>query len=244
MDVRTAGGDGPRVVWIHGLGEAARCFDRIVAHPQLAACAHQLVDLPGYGRSPWGAVDSIDATIDRLCRWLRGGPPAIVVGHSLGGVIATLCGERAPGPVRAVVDVEGNGSLGDCTFSSQVATYREDDFASHGRDALWASLDASDPALRGYAAAIGFCDPRQMWRHAVDLVELSRGEQLAARRAALAVPLTFIAGAPRGICARSRVLLFEAGVPIVDVGPAGHWPFIDAPDAFADAVAAAIADKA
>ena len=157
-------------------------------------------------------------------------------------LLATLVAERAPAQVRAVIDVEGNGSLGDCTFSSQVAAYGEDDFADHGHDALWAKLaaESGDPALRGYAASMAFCDPRQIWRHAVDLVELSRTEQLAARRAALAVPLTFLAGAPGGVCARSRELLAAAAIPIVDVAPAGHWPFVDQPAAFAAAVADAL----
>ena len=240
MAVRRLPGDGPPLVWIHGLGESSRCFDAIVAHPVLAARDHTLLDLPGYGRSPWSAPASIDATVDALIAYL--GVPPILIGHSLGGVVATLVAERAPAAVRAVIDVEGNSSLGDCTFSGQVAAYSEDDFVDHGHDALWAALarDHADPALRGYAASIAFCDPRQMWRHAVDLVALSRAETLAARRAALAVPFTFLAGFPRGICPHSRALLTAAAIPIVDVAPAAHWPFLDQPDAFAAAVARAV----
>lgn len=238
MAVRRFDGAGPPLVWIHGLGESSRCFDAIVAHPRLAGRTHLLVDLPGYGRAPWAAPESIEATAARLAGWLP--EPAIVIGHSLGGVIATALAERAPERVRAVIDVEGNGSLGDCTFSSQVAAGTVDDFVAHGHDALWASLDTRDRALRGYAASMAFCDPRQMWRHAVDLVALSRAEGLAARRAALAVPLTFIAGAPGGVCARTRELLAAAGVRVIELAPAGHWPFVDRPDDFAAAVAAAL----
>lgn len=240
MAVRETGGEGVRVVWIHGLGESGRCFEAITGHPRLGAARHVVVDLPGYGRAPWGPPRSIDATVAALVDWLRAGPPAVVVGHSLGGVLATLIGAAAPDCLRAIVDVEGNSSLGDCTFSRQVAAYGEDAFAATGRDLLWTSLDGRDPALRGYAASIALCDPRQMWRHAVDLVALSEAEDLPARRAALAVPFTFIAGAPSGVCARSRALLAAAGIPLVDVAPAGHWPFVDAPDDFAAALAAAL----
>lgn len=242
MIVRTFAGAGTPIVWIHGLGESGRCFDAIVAHPRLAARTHVIVDLPGYGRAPWGEAASIDATAELLGAWLDAHGPAIVIGHSLGGVLAVLAAERAPAAVRAVIDVEGNASLGDCTFSSQIAAYGEDDFVARGHDAVWAALARApdDRALRGYAASMAFADPRQLWRHAVDLVALSKSETLAARRAALPVPLTYVAGAPDGICARSRVLLAEAGLALHDVAPAGHWPFVDGPDAFAEVVAAAL----
>lgn len=240
--IRTVAGGGTPLVWIHGLGESSRCFDAIAAHPRLAGRGHALVDLPGYGRAPWAEPATIDETAALLAAWLRARGPAIVVGHSLGGVLATLVAERAPDAVRAVIDVDGNVSEGDCTFSSKIAAYGEDAFAAVGHDLLWTQLarEPDDRALRGYAASLAFADPRQVWRHAVDLVALSKGETLAARRAALAVPFTFVAGAPRGICARSRALLAAAGVPIVDVEPAGHWPFVDQPDRFADAVAATL----
>lgn len=239
LAVRRYSGAGAPALWIHGLGESSRCFDAIVAHPRLADRAHVLVDLPGYGRAPWTDARSLDATVDHLASWLRA--PAIVIGHSLGGVIATLLAERAP-LVRAVIDVEGNSSLGDCTFSSQIAAYTEDDFAARGHDLLTAKLaaESADPALRGYAASMAFADPHQLWRHAVDLVALSRTETLPSRRAALGQRLTFLAGAPRGICARSRDLLAAAGVPLHDLAPAGHWPFLDQPDPFAALVATAL----
>ncbi|MEZ4404461.1 MAG: alpha/beta fold hydrolase [Kofleriaceae bacterium] len=242
MTVRSFPGAGSPVVWIHGLGESGRCFDPIVRHPRLRDGAHVVPDLPGYGRSPWGPPRALDETVDGLAAWLATVGPAVLVGHSLGGVLATLVAERAPAHVRAVVDVDGNTSLGDCTFSSKIAAWGERAFVDAGHAALVAELAAghADPAVRGYAASMAFAEPRQLWRHAVDLVELSASETLAGRRAALAVPLTFIAGAPRGVCARSRELLDAAGVRVIDVAPAGHWPFIDQPDAFAAAVAAAM----
>ncbi len=242
MAVRTRAGGGRTLVWIHGLGEAGRCFDAITAHPRLAHYRHVVPDLPGYGRAPWPAVRcGLEATADALAGWLRArGDAPVVIGHSLGGVLATLCAERDPGGMSAVIDVDGNVSLGDCTFSSQFAAMDEAELASGGFARVWGTLYASagaDLALRGYAASMAFADPVQLWRHACELVTLSDGETLAARRAALPVPLRFLAGTPGGICARSRALLTAAGVRFSDIGPGGHWPFIDQPDAFAGAVA-------
>lgn len=242
MSVRSRGNGSRVLVWIHGLGESGRCFDGIAGHPHLWPYRHVIVDLPGYGRSPWPASSrSLEATVDELAAWLAArDDDAVLIGHSLGGVIATLVAERRPDAVCAVVDVEGNASFGDCTFSSRIAAVDDAEFSGGGHELLCQELWAEageDRALRGYAASMMFADPWVMWRHATDLVALSRGEGLAARRGKLAVPLLYVAGAPRGVCPRSRELLAAAGVSVVEVGPAGHWPFVDQPEAFAEAVA-------
>src|SRR6476661_3209627 len=132
MMVRRSG-SGPELVWIHGLGEQSRSLDAIAAHPALAGFSHVLIDLPGYGRSPWpepdAAVDDLEQLADRLAGWIGDRRPALI-GHSMGGVLATLIAERIA--VRAVIDVDGNLSRGDCTHSALAAAYSLDDFVAHG----------------------------------------------------------------------------------------------------------------
>lgn len=240
MVVRTLAGDGRTLVWVHGLGESGRCFDRITAHPALAGHRHVIPDLPGYGRSPWPArPPSLVETADALAAWLTArGDDAVVIGHSLGGVVATLCAERHPAAVRAVIDVDGNVSLDDCTYSRRLAGFAEAAAAEAAAE-VWAwvaGAAGTDVALRGYAASLAFADPAVLWRHAVDLVALSTDGGLARRRAALAVPLLYVAGDPGGASVRSRILLADAGIAVAAIGPAGHWPFIDQPAGFAAAV--------
>lgn len=242
MSVRSRGSGSRVLVWIHGLGESGRCFDAIAGHPHLWPYRHVVVDLPGYGRSPWpGTSRGIEATADELAAWLGAREDnAILVGHSLGGVLATLVAERHPDVVRAVVDVEGNSTFGDCTFSARIAAVDEAEFVSGGYhllcQELWAEA-GEDPALRSYSASMAFADPWVLWRHAADLVAMSKAETLAARRGKAPVPMLFIAAAPGGVCARSREQLVAAGVAVADVGSAGHWPFVDQPEAFAELVA-------
>jgi pimeloyl-ACP methyl ester carboxylesterase len=84
------GGDGPPVVMLHGPGEFAALWARVI--PDLAT-THRVIapDLPGHGASglPDGRLDS-----DRVLAWLRelieqtcSSSPALV-GHLLGGAIA------------------------------------------------------------------------------------------------------------------------------------------------------------
>jgi pimeloyl-ACP methyl ester carboxylesterase len=232
-------GSGPEVVWIHGLGEWSVSFDAIVAHPAFAGLAHVLPDLPGYGRSPWPAApDDLERLADRLAGWIGDRRPALI-GHSMGGVLAQLIAERVA--VRAVVDVEGNLSRGDCKFSARVASYSPGEFATHGLAALRADTyerGRSELELRGYHAAMCAASPEVFHHHAADLVALSESDALAPRLAALAAPVLYVAGVPDGICEHSRGLLDHHAIRWVGLEPARHWVYCDQPDGFATAVSA------
>ncbi|HEX3759714.1 MAG TPA: alpha/beta hydrolase [Kofleriaceae bacterium] len=240
MMVRRSG-SGPELVWIHGLGEQSRSLDPVAAHPALAGFSHVLVDLPGYGRSPWpepdALLDDLEQLADRLAGWLGDRRP-VLIGHSMGGLLATLIAERTA--VRAVIDVDGNLSRGDCTHSAIAAAYSLDDFLAHGFATLRAEVydgGRTDIALRGYHAAMTMASPRVFHHHAHQLVAMSEPETLVTRLAALRVPALFIAGVPDGICAHSRALLDRHAVRWIGIEPAGHWVHIDQPDRFVAAVA-------
>jgi 3-oxoadipate enol-lactonase len=234
-------GDGPLVVWLHGLGESSLCFAAISRHPALHPFRHRLIDLPGYGRSPWPDEPyRLDEAATELASWLAAdGEPAILLGHSMGGVLAQLLAERAPAQVRAVIDVDGNLSLADCTFSGKAAALPLAAFVAKGFDELRNAVytdGITRPPLRGYYASMRFADPRVFHRHALDLVELSAAEDLARRLAALPMPSLYIAGSPEGASARSKELLVVAAARYKLIESSGHWPFLDQPDAFATAV--------
>jgi pimeloyl-ACP methyl ester carboxylesterase len=235
-------GSGLPVLWLHGLGESSLCFSSIRRHPRLRGAAHQLIDLPGYGRSPRPATAyGLEELASALAALLAAQRPAVIVGHSMGGVVAQLVAERAPAAVRAVVNIEGNLSLGDCVFSGRAAAVELPEFVETGHQELcdWVYQQGQDsPALRGYYASMRFADARVFHRHSRDLLEVSRHEDLARRAAALPVPSLYLAGVPDGICAHSKHLLEAAGARWLAVEPAGHWPFIDQ----AEVVARAISD--
>ncbi|MEM8934437.1 MAG: alpha/beta fold hydrolase, partial [Acidobacteriota bacterium] len=190
------------VVWIHGLGESGLCFEAAISDPRLAAWHHVVPDLLGYGKSIWPEVAlgleqhaaGLDLLLDRLQI-----DSVVLVGHSMGGVIGTYLADRRRRRVRALVNVEGNISPADCTFSRVASGTTLDAFLDgvydRALDDLYASVAAAEEpddgprerasVIRGYGASLQQCDPRTLHRNSADLVAVSDREQLAAQLAAL-----------------------------------------------------------
>jgi pimeloyl-ACP methyl ester carboxylesterase len=234
------------IAWVHGLGESSLCFESMMRHPALAGWRHLAADLPGYGKSPWSEEPlSLEEQADRLAAWIReaAGRPVVLIGHSMGGVSGLFLCERHPDVVERFVNVEGNVTSGDCVFSGQAADLSLEAFLDGGFERLKDSIYESgvaEEALRGYYASLRMCDPRLFHRNSRELVSFAREEGNGRRIASLAIPVTCVAGVPRGLCARSRESLAAAGVPLVAIEPAGHWPFLDRPEEFAARVVAIV----
>jgi pimeloyl-ACP methyl ester carboxylesterase len=105
------GGDGPPVLLLHGPGEFAALWGRVI--PDLVR-THRVVapDLPGHGASglPDGPLDH-----DRVCMWLGElmervcGSPPVVVGHLIGGAIAARFASERPSELSGLVLVDSFG---------------------------------------------------------------------------------------------------------------------------------------
>ena len=95
---------GPPVVLVHGLGGSHLNWD--VLAPQLRDIGPVLaVDLPGFGKSEPGTrratIEESVAALIRFLEWL--GDEAVVVGNSMGGMIALLTAAQRPDLVQRLV---------------------------------------------------------------------------------------------------------------------------------------------
>ncbi len=242
--LRESGADrGARtILWIHGLGESALGFETMLDRPDLAGWRHIAPDIPGYGRTAWplsplSLEEQADLLAD-LCSDLGTGP-VIAAGHSMGGVVALLLAERHPSLVRGVVDIDGNKSPDDCTFSSQAAVQDLMGFIDGGFDVLRDKVytaGVEERAQRGYHASLCQADPATYHLNSTELVAMSEKRDMATRLAGLNVPRVYIAGAPGGASEETRRLLEEARVPVLEITPSGHWPFLDQPEDFNEAL--------
>ena len=93
-----------RLVLVHGAFGGAWCWEPVL--PGLRAAGHtvETLDLPGSGsdQTPVAEV-TLDAYAQRVIDVLAAGPPAVLVGHSMGGVIVTQAASRAPEHVAALI---------------------------------------------------------------------------------------------------------------------------------------------
>ena len=92
-------------VLVHGSWHGGWCWDKVI--PLLKARGHRVVapDLPGHGRDKTPASDiTLRACADRVCDVLDAeAEPAILVGHSFGGLVITQAAEYRPEKIRTLV---------------------------------------------------------------------------------------------------------------------------------------------
>ena len=233
------------ILFVHGLGESGLCFEHLLDRSELAPWRLLVPDLPGYGRTPPVSDEplSLAGLADWLAAWIRARrtTPAVILGHSMGGVVALLLAERHPELVRAVIDVDGNKSPEDCVFSSRAGQWDRAGFLAGGFDKLRETIrrrGRQDPAQAGYHRSLLLADAAAYHRHSGELVAMSAREDMARRLRALPVPVLYVAGVPGGASRRTHELLAAAGVATACIEPSGHWPFIDRPDDFCAAVRA------
>ncbi|GAQ07243.1 hypothetical protein ALT_4564 [Aspergillus lentulus] len=99
--------DGATIVFIHGLGSSQNYYFPILHH---LTPKHRCITLDTYGsaRSPYTGqaitistiASDVIAVLDALDI-----PKAVVVGHSMGGLVVTLLGANCSGRIKAVVAV-------------------------------------------------------------------------------------------------------------------------------------------
>jgi pimeloyl-ACP methyl ester carboxylesterase len=224
-----------RVVFVHGVLDRGRSF-RFVADELASECRLTWYDRRGYG-------DSLDATaeavgVDVHAQDLLGvldGRPAVVVGHSFGGVTVLKAAISAPELVRAVVIYETGMAWapGWDDGHMQAMLWGEDPEGSGARMMFGSRFEAMD------------ADERTRW-----LLESRAfiGEERSVRRgpapfdlSTLQVPLVYGCSDEARFGVVSTYLMASVpDVEIVELPGAGHNAHRTQPGPFADLVRRAI----
>lgn len=232
------------VVFVHGLiGPLADTRTVSLLRPAPVVCP----DLLGYGRD--ADADPAHITIDAQVEYAlaavdRATPGARVhlVGHSVGGVIATTFAHRFPERVASVINVEGNFTLADAFWSAQLARKAPgevSDLLEAGRadPARWlrnSGVEPTDEHLRSASQALVFQPATTVQAMARAIVEFTGrpGYESQLREVFHRTPVHLIAGA------RSRAgwnvpewALAEAA-SYTEIPDAGHLVMLEAPRAF------------
>lgn len=235
-------GDGPALVFVHGLGCASsHDYPEVAAHASLAGRRRLLVDLPGFGFSdrPDDFAYTIDAHADVLAALTAVVAPGAfdLFGHSMGGAVAIALASREGARVRRLVLGEPNLDDGGGAFSRPVAARGEADYVARGHDA--AVRAAALGGMSDWAATMRAASPLAVHRSAVSLVA-GASPTWRERLAAMTTPRTVIFG-ERSLPDPDTERLPAIGVAVRIVPGAGHAMANENPSALAEAIAASLA---
>lgn len=230
-------GHGPTVVLVHGLG--SRIEDWLPTARALAR-SHRvvLVQLPGHGESELPAPLSLPRAAESLARSLReiSDGPVVLVGHSVGGLVAAEVALDEPRRVRALVLVEAalRPPMEPAERRAMLEALERDydglvegAFRSFGRDSaqgerLWRAAAEQDPAMM------------RAWITLALTADLSaRAPSLRAPTLAVVSERTWPADEPWSESAR---VLGYTGIPSLEVervADSGHFVMLDHPAALA-----------
>jgi pimeloyl-ACP methyl ester carboxylesterase len=230
------------VVYLHGLGCSKSDFREAFHRPELEAYTLLAFDFPGCGHSPYpeNAALGIDDLVEitHLVLAALRITKAVLIGHSMGGLVGLLFAERYRAVVSGFINVEGNLAPEDCFFSRAVAQSDYQQFATTSFPELKRHL-AQEPqiGLRLYAQNLEHASLRAYFELAPSLVEYSDHGNLVHRFTALSIPTLFMFGsANQQLSYLPR--LKESDCEVAEITQSGHFPFHDNPLAFYRAIAA------
>ena len=228
----------PAVWLVHALGACALQWEAARGVRELAGFDVVARDLPGAGgTSPVPGVTLEQLASELAERVARSPSPVVLVGHSLGGVVATLAAELAPAGLAGVINVEGNLTLADCGVSAAAA--EASDFGSWFEKFI-RDCEGGSAGLRRYAEWLRRHDRATFLAYSRDLVRVSRGSAIGLRYAALTAPHIYLRGDQ--IPEESRAFIATHQLAERVVADASHIFVWERPVAFSAALAQCLTD--
>ncbi|WP_245642104.1 alpha/beta fold hydrolase [Nonomuraea candida] len=238
-------GGGTTVLALHGHFGRARAFAPLAA---ALAPRHRLIALEqrGHGHSDRGDGDfSPDAYVADAAAFLRGLNlgPVVVLGHSMGGVVAFRLAARHPDLVRALIVEEGGALNRPPDIEHPVLDVRG-----------WPRRAATLAGLRRAIEAQGIPDAGYFLESAVEHPDgwgllFGYDDMVASQRALVGdwwddwlgsrCPALLVHGLDSSVLPTAMARRMAAGRPgtvLRELPGCGHWAHDDDPDAFAGAV--------
>lgn len=234
---------GQRIMYIHGTGCNAKVF---AGHVRAISDQHEavVIDLPGHGGSEGSGFRSatehaffVGALIKQL-QW----ESCIVAGHSLGGGIALAVALYFEELVGGLMLIDTGARLRVNPKVLELARKAaEQGSAGSGDSRLGYADSTAQGVVDGVNAVTAGCDPEVVYKDWIaddSLDFMSRLRQIT-------VPALAICGEQDPLTPVKYHEYLRDKLPqceLVTVANAGHWPFVENPDAFDAAVSEFLSD--
>jgi pimeloyl-ACP methyl ester carboxylesterase len=232
------GRPGPPVLFIHGAGGSSAIF--LTSLHRVAPLRHAVaLDLPGHGRSTGQTrglddhVAAVGATAAALCLGR-----SILVGHSLGGLVALACALAFPDKVAGLVLVTTGARLQVSPGIFEELDQRFSRWPEHLAQVGFSPETPADVRRRGASLAVQ-AGQAQTRADFVACAELDARPRLGE----IAAPTLVVSGADDLVCPVRWADGLEAGIPgarRLHLARCGHFPMFERPDAFGDALVDAV----
>jgi len=229
-----------RFVLVHGAFGGAWCWEPVAERLRSAGHRAEAFDLPGAGSDPTPAGEvTLARYAQRTCEILAAGPPALLCGQSMGGMVITQAAADCPSRVAALVYVSAfvpweGMSLIDLTREPEAAGDQVQANMSVSGDPPVARLDAdgalaaiynrADPArAREAAARLGpqpvrpFTEPFTVGERAAEFAALPRAYVSCLQDNAIRLPM------------QRRMYTLAGCSPVIEIDT-DHSPWLSATD--------------
>jgi 3-oxoadipate enol-lactonase len=233
------GRPGPPVLFIHGAGGSSAVF--LTALHRAARLRHSVaIDLPGHGRSTGETrtfddhVNAVGHAAAALCLGR-----SVLVGHSLGGLVALACALRFPDKVAGLLLVTTSARFLVSQRIFDEIDHRWPHWPDFLREVAHSPETADDVRRRSAGLAAGASQAQTR----ADFVACTEVDATA-RLGEVAAPATIVSGADDLLCPAKWGDTLEQGIPgaaRVHLTRCGHFPMHEQPDRFAEALTALLA---
>jgi len=222
------------ILYLHGLGCSKNDFLRATSTDELQAYTLVAFDFPGCGNSSYpdnivfGIDDLVEITNIFVSKLSLG--DLVVIGHSMGGLVALLYIQRYGEHIKGFINVEGNLASQDCFFSREIIKYSFVELKEMVFQDFVQKLSRSEN--RGFQKYVDtlekYSSPKAFFDYCPSLVSYSDNENLIQRFTGLKIPIIFIYGSENNLLSHIP-LLKNKGCEVAEIANSNHFPFYDNP---------------
>lgn len=231
------------LLFLHGLGDSGQCFQEVFQERRFNRFNIVIPDLIGYGKSSGSANGdySFDSHIERVWKIIEDLKinNIIVIGHSMGGDIATLlCASDQKNTIEKFVNIEGNLTQYDL-FISQEAVKAEEagNFTHWFYNEFMTAKVLEDwgrkyPSCRRYHSSLRHCKTDAFLANTRELYERNTAlpgkqkSETGRMYCSLSLPKIFCYGT-KSVSSGTVEFLKENGIEYKAFDDTFHWPMID-----------------